>query len=279
MLLGKRPRGATIVRNSEARALGLSIPRRHAFAFALAAGLTLSLLWILSPGEPSTITASPDAAAVDVDAAVVTALPEPELVVAVNAPPPPQELPWHEETVRKGDNLSLIFKRAGFNDRDVYSVVSQAEDGKLLERIYPGQTIGFQADGNGSLTAVRYTRSMLESVTYRRGESGFESEISTRDPEVRENWATGVITSSLFLAGQEAGLSQNHDHGDWRIYSAASSTSCWTRARATPSSWSTRSCFLTGDKVARTARSSPRPLPTSGETFNAFRYVGQPAAT
>lgn len=271
MLLGKRPRGATIVQNSEARALGLSIPRRHALAFALAAGLTLSLLWILSPGEPSTSTASPDAAAVDVDVTVVTALPEPELVVAVNEPPPPQELPWHEETVRKGDNLSLIFKRAGFNDRDVYSVVSQAEDGKLLERIYPGQTIGFQADGNGSLTAVRYTRSMLESVTYRRGESGFESEISTRDPEVRENWATGVITSSLFLAGQEAGLSQNLIMEMANIFGGVIDFVLDPRKGDTIQLiYEER--YLDGDKLAD-GEIIAASFTNRGETFNAFRYV------
>ncbi len=33
--------------------------------------------------------------------------------------------------------------------------------------------------------------------------------METRSPEHREAWTTGVITSSLFLAGQEAGMSQS----------------------------------------------------------------------
>ncbi|NND69089.1 MAG: peptidoglycan DD-metalloendopeptidase family protein, partial [Halioglobus sp.] len=73
----------------------------------------------------------------------------------------------------------------------------------------PGQTIAFQADDKGELAAVRHIKSPLETVNYERGEQGFTSHITLREPEVREAWATGQITSSLFIAGQEAGLSQN----------------------------------------------------------------------
>ena len=118
-------------------------------------------------------------------------------------------LPWNEQTVRRGDNLSLIFKRAGHNTRDVYDVVSGAADGRSLERIYPGQSIAFQSDDSGELVAVKHVRSRLETVVYRRTENGFDSEVTTRTPESRVAWASGTIDSSLFLAGQEAGLSQN----------------------------------------------------------------------
>ncbi|MCB1729383.1 MAG: peptidoglycan DD-metalloendopeptidase family protein [Halieaceae bacterium] len=125
-------------------------------------------------------------------------------------PPAPAEHPWLEQTVKRGDNLSLIFQRAGFSKGDVHSVVSESADGKTLARIYPGQVLAFQAGDDGQLMAVRYVKSAsaLETIYYRRGETGFSSEIETREPEVRESWATGEISSSLFMAGQEAGLSQ-----------------------------------------------------------------------
>jgi murein DD-endopeptidase MepM/ murein hydrolase activator NlpD len=120
--------------------------------------------------------------------------------------PPPQ--PWIEQVVRSGDNLSLIFKRAGYDTRDVHRVVSESEHGKGLARIYPGQTIAFQADDKGALAAVRHRKSELETVQYILRDGSFYSEIMTRDPEPRRATATGVITSSLFMAGQAAGLSQ-----------------------------------------------------------------------
>lgn len=122
---------------------------------------------------------------------------------AATEPPEPQ---WNSQTVRRGDNLSLIFKRAGFSDREVY-LVTRAPDGKGLAHIFPGQSIGFQADDAGNLVAVRHVKSPLETVTYRLVDGGFTSEVATRKPEVRRTTAAGVITSSLYMAGKDAGLS------------------------------------------------------------------------
>jgi murein DD-endopeptidase MepM/ murein hydrolase activator NlpD len=88
-------------------------------------------------------------------------------------------------------------------------VVSQAPDGKDLAKIYPGQVIAFQAAADGSLQGIRLVRSPLETAHYWRGDGGFNSRIETRTPDLRESWAVGEIESSLFLAGQEAGLSHN----------------------------------------------------------------------
>jgi murein DD-endopeptidase MepM/ murein hydrolase activator NlpD len=126
---------------------------------------------------------------------------------AEELPLPPQR-PWVEEVVKRGDNLSLIFRRAGFTGLDVHRVVTEAPDGKALARLYPGEVIAFQADESGQLNRVRYIKSPVETVVYQRGESGYESRVETRSPEARKARATGVISSSLFLAGQEAGLSQ-----------------------------------------------------------------------
>ena len=137
-------------------------------------------------------------------AAQVVAIADPE----ESAPPIPEQ-PWHQQVVRPGDNLSLIFKRAGYSDKTVYKLVHEAADGKALISIYPGQTLQFQNDSDGHLQALRYIKSPLETITYQRSVSGFESTTTVRTPEPHQAWAVATITSSLFEAGQEAGLSQN----------------------------------------------------------------------
>lgn len=116
---------------------------------------------------------------------------------------------WEEFIVRSGDNLSLLFKRAGFSTADVYRIVHTAPQGRSLERIYPGQSLSFLRDEAGGLAAVRHTVDQLNSVTYRRMDGGFSSERSVRETELRQSWATIEIESSLFLAGREAGMSSN----------------------------------------------------------------------
>jgi hypothetical protein len=45
-------------------------------------------------------------------------------------------LQWNDVTVRRGDNLSLIFNRAGFSDRDVVEVTSN-DSTRALRKIFP----------------------------------------------------------------------------------------------------------------------------------------------
>ena len=117
------------------------------------------------------------------------------------------EARWTEQKVRSGDNLSRVFSRAGFSDTEVYRVVNEAPGGKALGRIFPGQSVAFQTGEAGQLLAVRHVISPLETVTYRDSDEGFVTERDIREPEPRETWTSAEITSSLFMAGKEAGLS------------------------------------------------------------------------
>ena len=211
MRAGNRPRGATAIRAEQSPLATLRLPqfklrRGHVMAAAavvgcLAIGLGLSGGEKTEPAEP-TVAFEQDNFA---DDAVVKSVTPVDSFAAEPAPPP--EALWNEQVVRSGDNLSLIFKRAGYNDRYVHQVVSESEHGKGLAKIYPGQTIAFQGDESGDLVAVRHVKNELETVSYRLQDGHFSSELLTREPELRESSATGVITSSLFMAGQAAGLS------------------------------------------------------------------------
>ena len=115
-------------------------------------------------------------------------------------------LTWNDVTVRSGDNLSLIFNRAGFSDRDVFDVTSGVQ-GQALRRIFPGQLIGFAADESAELIAVRHIESPLKQTVYSKNEGQFVSEVIVRETETRERSVAITIDSSLFLAGDQAGLS------------------------------------------------------------------------
>ncbi|MEC7492142.1 MAG: peptidoglycan DD-metalloendopeptidase family protein [Pseudomonadota bacterium] len=120
----------------------------------------------------------------------------------------PDEPPiiWNDVTVRNGDNLSLIFNRAGFSNRDVYEVTS-SDKGRALRKIFPGQLIGFAANEDNELIAVRHIESPLKQTVYSKSEGQFVSEIITRETQTRERSVALTIDSSLFLAGDRAGLS------------------------------------------------------------------------
>ena len=127
----------------------------------------------------------------------------PALAVVEETPPEPL---WQNFTVGDGDNLSLIFNRAGFSDTDLYRVARDNDD-RSLKRIYPGETIGFQADSEGNLLALRHVQSPLLTTTYEREGDAFIASDFSRIPERIARDVSMTIDSSLFIAGSDAGLS------------------------------------------------------------------------
>ena len=116
------------------------------------------------------------------------------------------EPPWNDFIVREGDNLSLIFSRAGFTDTDLFRVAN-GNNGRSLKRIYPGETIGFQSNAEGDLLALRHQQSPLLTTTYIRDHDLFIATDETREPDRIARDVSMTIDSSLFLAGTDAGLS------------------------------------------------------------------------
>ena len=173
--------------------------------------------------------------------------------------------------VQSGDNLSLLFKRAGYSDADVYRIVHTAPQGKALERIYPGQTIAFRADASGDLAAVKHDIDPLRSVVYTRMDGGYASERLEREPERRLAWASGEIETSLFLAGRDAGLSSNLVMELANLFGGVIDFVLDPR-RGDTMHVLYEELYLDGEKFDDGGIIAAS-FTNRGETFNAFRYV------
>ena len=171
----------------------------------------LLLVMGLSLRGPQAPATPEPALAVTPEASAATATEDAESPTdqAAEPPPAPPAIPeWRDYKVRNGDNLSLVFARAGFTDTDLYRVAA-SNKGQSLRKIYPGETIGFQRDEQGALLAMRHVQSPLLTTLYQRTDDGFDATPITREPERRLREASLTIESSLFLAGTDAGLSDS----------------------------------------------------------------------
>ncbi|USE38471.1 OapA family protein [Endozoicomonas sp. SCSIO W0465] len=116
---------------------------------------------------------------------------------------------WHNVTIQSGDNLSVLFNNQGLNASVVYQVANTPRYGETLASIRPGESLEFRINQEGTLTQLRYVKSRLESIFFNKVDKGYRAELITLSPEIRPTYASGSIESSLFLASQKAGLSQN----------------------------------------------------------------------
>ncbi len=119
---------------------------------------------------------------------------------------PEQQRAGREFTVQSGDSLSLIFRRAGLGDRDIYELFQSAPKAKDLRKIRPGQKLLFSLEGD-RLHRIVYSINALESLTFTRGAKGFSAQDTSLKPDIKHGFSQGVIDSSLYMAGKRSGLS------------------------------------------------------------------------
>ncbi len=113
---------------------------------------------------------------------------------------------WSEVEIRPGDNLSLIFARAGLTPRDVYEVMHGDEPRRELTRLRPGQTMQLALNEDGTLNALRLQPDRLRMVTYVRDGERYARDEIVYTPERRPVYRQAVLNDSLFLSGARAGL-------------------------------------------------------------------------
>jgi murein DD-endopeptidase MepM/ murein hydrolase activator NlpD len=113
------------------------------------------------------------------------------------------------ETARigKGDSLSTLFKKRGLRAADLLLLVKAKPHGKRLKRVLPGQKLDFHLDEKRSLVGLEYYLDNTHFIRFSRADKGFTSKLVEVPLERRVTHAVGQIRSSLFLAGQRAGLS------------------------------------------------------------------------
>lgn len=178
----------------------LAFPRQHV-VLASALLVCVAFIFMLIPSKPVEAKRTP--IPLDVSLEVPQQTTE-DVTEAIQEP----EFPWHDQTVKKGDSLSRLFKRAGLSATELQNFLSAAPEAKFLKRIYPGQIISFQFDDENNWQALRYQETRLKSTEIRKTGERYEIKEFVKKPEIRHRFASAKIDNSLFLAAQKAGISQ-----------------------------------------------------------------------
>lgn len=175
---------------------------RHHLALACGLGICLSGLLALFPSEEVKATRQ----AVPLTLSLPTPEPVPEQAEMSTSAPENSDLEWVTHTVKPGDNLSLVFQRAGLNHGDVYEFINSNDEAKALTRIFPGHQLAFQVDEQGTLQQLRHVKNRLNSQLYRRTSEGFLTEDSYREPDVHLAYREAEITNSLYQTAKSANV-------------------------------------------------------------------------
>lgn len=129
-----------------------------------------------------------------------------EEIVTATLPDRVPEALWTSVKVANGDNLSTIFSRLGFTATTLDAILASSDEAARLNQLHPGQTLKFQVAGN-ELLALQFEPNARDSLEIERSGNGYVGSLITTELDSRLRQSSAEITSSLFLAGQEAGMS------------------------------------------------------------------------
>jgi len=116
---------------------------------------------------------------------------------------------WRQFTVKSGDSLARLFKRADIKPQQLDELMKSGDAVKKLRRIFPKKTIRILSDNDGVLQELRYDIDQKSYLIVERKQGELVAQVYNHNIETRQTHASGVISSSLFLAAQKAGISQN----------------------------------------------------------------------
>jgi murein DD-endopeptidase MepM/ murein hydrolase activator NlpD len=115
---------------------------------------------------------------------------------------------WTSLTVASGQTLGRIFAEHGLSASLMHRMLAESPRGAALTRLRAGQQLELlrAADG-GALEAIRFDATETERVTIRLDGARVVTETSERPIERRVRVGSGTVESSLFAAGDAAGIS------------------------------------------------------------------------
>lgn len=128
---------------------------------------------------------------------------EPVAVLEQVPETPPHAL---EHRVQRGDTLAKIFSDADLSPNLLHRIVNSSDTAARLAKIRPGQTLLLMFNRDDELVGVTLQRNRVSSLQIAIKDGEITATERREDLERRIAQATGVIESSLFVDGQNAGL-------------------------------------------------------------------------
>ena len=114
---------------------------------------------------------------------------------------------WQIVRVLPRQSLGDIFRARGLSANELQRVLDTGADQGAFRRIHPGDEFAFRTNPNGRLAALRFDRDDRTRVVLHLSDDGVRTELVARAVELRTHVARGIVESSLFDAGAQAGMS------------------------------------------------------------------------
>ncbi|MEL0649331.1 peptidoglycan DD-metalloendopeptidase family protein [Pseudoalteromonas agarivorans] len=135
-----------------------------------------------------------------------------EKLTELNSEQAAEKLPEYDfvdHKVKNGDNLAIIFKRAGFSAQTLHKLINTNAETRKLTKIHPGEVLSFATAEDGSLAQLRYVISKTDTLFVTLNDEGnYDTAIDSKEIETITKTAGGEISNNFWTSAIAAGLSE-----------------------------------------------------------------------
>ena len=156
-----------------------------------------------SANRTSTLTATPEAS-IHITPPVAI-LPEP-IEQTKTTQLLQEQREWVSTTVNAGDSLARIFDRMELSAEELHRIMQLGEPTNHLRHLLPGQNIKFLVNEQNVIHTLILEINRFDTFAIQRDGNNYIASMHHRDVEKRIGHAVAKIDSSLFEAGQRAGM-------------------------------------------------------------------------
>ncbi|MCL1123132.1 peptidoglycan DD-metalloendopeptidase family protein [Shewanella surugensis] len=114
-----------------------------------------------------------------------------------------------EFTVKKGDTLASLFKRAGLSSKDVYDITLLPNVKTNLLKILPGEEIIIAKDQAGMLVQLHYPLDPIRTLIINKNKDHYIEKITSKKVKYNQKFASAIIKTNFWNAGISASLTPN----------------------------------------------------------------------
>jgi len=109
--------------------------------------------------------------------------------------------------IKQGESLSTIFSKLDLSKTDLHYIIHANDLGKQFASLSTGKNLIVKTDSKGLLQQLVYHKNAIDTLKATRINDSFDVDLISKPIERKITSTQATISSSLFLDGKEAGLS------------------------------------------------------------------------
>ncbi|KTD96161.1 peptidoglycan DD-metalloendopeptidase family protein [Pseudoalteromonas sp. H71] len=189
-----------------------TLPKKHKLLILCLVSAIAALTFL--PSEKATASKDNNANALEIGKRyeLQVKVDDNEKLTELNSEQTAEKLPEYDlvdHQVKTGDNLAIIFKRAGFSAQTLHKLINTNAETRKLTKIHPGEVLSFATGKDGTLAQLRYVISKTDTLYVTLDDEGnYNTSIDSKEIETLTKTAGGEISSSFWTSAIAAGLSE-----------------------------------------------------------------------